>query len=142
VGLAAQGLRLVVDSGEVDHRYVVLGSDQVAIDARQHVQHLIGGPEFGILSFDVAGREFGNLLHLDPVENGGVEFLPAAKSWANRDPNDHSGLIFIRLVSQSDGDRLTIVSKHVPVEIGVKVKREHRKHYYRLKTLPNARCGK
>ena len=118
---------LFVDAAKVDDRDPMLGGDQFPVDTREHFDDLVVGTELWVLSLDVAGREVGNLLDLDPVQDRGIHLLSASESGSHGYPGDHSRLVFIRLIAKTDGDSLTIVAEHISIQVGIKVERKHRK---------------
>src|SRR5689334_19490508 len=81
---------------EVNDRHGVFNRDVVAIDAAHQLHEIIRCAELRILFLNFPGREGVDGFDFDTIQDGGEELLPSSKSWSDRDPNDHSRLVFGR----------------------------------------------
>lgn len=116
---------LFVNPAEVDHAHEVLTRNPLAVHAGQQVEDVLGLPEFGVLTFNFPGAEFGDRLELDPVNYGRIELLSSAESLADGNPNNFALSVLVALIPEANGHGLSVVSKDVEVEVGVEVKRVH-----------------
>src|SRR5205085_1275662 len=94
-----RALGLLIDSRKIDNRDPMLGSDEVSVNAGEHLYHIVMGPEFRVFALDVSWRELGYGFHLNPVEDCRVQLLAAAETGADRYPNHHSRSIFFGLIA-------------------------------------------
>ena len=109
------GVRLLVNSREVDHRHPVLGGDEVPVDPGKHLDHVVVVTEFGVFPLDVPGRKFGDGFHLNPIQDRGVQLLAPAEARADRDPNHHAGLILLGFIPEPNSGGLPVVSEDVSI---------------------------
>src|SRR5579862_6249189 len=95
---------LLVDPAEINDRHLVRGGDEVAVDSAEHPYHVVLASELRVLALDIARAQVLDCFDLDPIQDRGIQLLAAAEAGADRDPDDHTGLILVGLVSEPDGD--------------------------------------
>ena len=96
-------------------------ADGPRVDLLEEVDCLLAAPELRVVVLDVAGRELGDLLHLDVVDHRGEDLLPGLVAVADRDPDDLAALVLARLVAQPDRGRLPAAAELVDEDRRVEV---------------------